>query len=256
MFCNTISNTKYQTHKQCPLKYSYKYVDKYEEDSDTNTDALHFGSYIHKILEEGVNATTFKELEGLSESLRKNYTFGGSYEPKIGVCIKNFLHFNASLKENVATELRYSLDLQDDISVNGVIDRIIRGADGGFLVIDYKTSKREKSRLELYEDEQMKGYCYAVHKLYEVPIKDITIAHYYPLTDNLVTVSYSPVQIHSFLKSIVEEVWKIRKAKKTDFCPRENEFCNWCGYKSLCPKFNDSMLVESRLKTRKKRARY
>ena len=60
--------------------------------------------------------------------------------------------------------------VKDDITLNGVIDRVIKGKDGGYLVIDYKTSKREKSKVELYQDSQLKGYVYAISKLYDVPI--------------------------------------------------------------------------------------
>lgn len=251
MFINTISESKYSTFRQCKLKYRYKYIDRYEEDKGTNTDALHFGSYIHKILEDGVESTTFLELEQIAESLKPNYTFGKAYNPKIDICIKNFLKFNASLTETVATELVYEVEAKGDITLNGIIDRVVIGKGGGYLIIDYKTSKREKSKMELFQDTQLKGYCYAVHKLYGVPIDEITVAHYYPLTDNLVTCKYSTTQIHNYLKNIVEEVWRIRKLKKVEFCPSENKFCNWCSYKSICPVFNSPNEVEGRLKTRK-----
>jgi CRISPR/Cas system-associated exonuclease Cas4 (RecB family) len=124
---------------------------------------------------------------------------------------------------------------------------VIKGSEGGLLVIDYKTSKREKSKIELFEDTQMKGYVYAVHKKFGVPLADITAAHYYPVTDNFVSVKYSQPQINSYKGKIMEEVWRIRKAKKLELCPSKNDFCNWCAYKELCPEFNDSRLVESKL---------
>ncbi len=255
MFINTISESKYSTFRQCKLKYRYRYIDRYEEDKNTNTDALHFGSYIHKILEEGVESTTFSELEQIAESLKTNYTFNDSYLPKINICIKNFLKFNASITGTVATELVYEVEAKGDITLNGIIDRVVKGRDDGYLIIDYKTSKREKSKMDLYKDTQLKGYCYAIHKLYNVPIDQITVAHYYPLTDNLVTCRYSSTQIHNYLKMIVDEVWRIRKLKKVDFCPSENQFCNWCAYKSICPVFSDPNEVEGRLQERKKRSK-
>jgi len=253
MFINTISESKYSTFKQCKLKYRYKYIDYLKEDEGLTTDPLHFGSYIHKILEEGVEATTYQELEDLAKEFKPNYKFNNTYTPKIDLCLKNFLRFNASLEETVATELVYKIDVRDDISLNGIIDRVIKGSDDGYLIIDYKTSKREKTKVELYQDTQMKGYCYAIHKLYNVPIDKIVIAHYYPITDNLVTCRYSTVQIHNYIKTIVDEVWRIRKLKKTDFCASENKFCNWCSYKQLCPIFNDPHTVNSRLDERAKK---
>ena len=249
MFISTISESKSSTFKQCRLKFRYKYSDRIPEQDNNNTDALHFGSYIHKILEEGVKATTMDELLKLAEEEKSNYSFAKSYEPKIEKCLKNFLRFNPSLYETVATELVYEVDLDKErgIKQNGIIDRIVKGKDGGYLIIDYKTSKREKTKFDLYQDNQLKGYCNAVHRLYGVPIDKIVVAHYYPITNNLVALSYTPQQIAMYVKSIIDEVWKIRKLKKDEMFPCKNEFCNWCAYKSLCPEFNDPREVERKL---------
>ena len=51
MFINTISESKAKTFKECQLKYRYKYVDRFKEEAK-NKDALHFGSYIHKIFDK------------------------------------------------------------------------------------------------------------------------------------------------------------------------------------------------------------
>jgi RecB family exonuclease len=230
------------------LKYRYKYVDYLPEPDEANTDALHFGSYIHKIFEDGVNIQSEKELVKLSEELRGEYKVSTDYTGKDLICIKNFLEFNKKLGETVATELSFEVELGKDIKLNGIIDRIIKGKNNTYLIIDYKTSKKEKSKIELYQDTQLKGYTYAVHKMFNVPIKNITVAHYYPLTDNLVNVSYTSNQINSYVKSIIDEVWRIRKAKKESLVATRNEFCNWCPYKSLCPEFNDPLVIEENLK--------
>ena len=226
-------------------------MDRLEEQAN-NADAMHFGSYIHKIFEEGVEATTYKELEDLAIQLEHNYAFNESFKPKIQVCLKNFLRLNASLTEIGQTEMVYEVSAADDITLNGIIDRVVAGSDGGYLVIDYKTGKREKSKLELFEDDQLKGYCYAIHKMLKVPVEDITVAHYYPVSDNLVSLKYSRAQIGAYLKTKIDEVWRIRKCTKKDMIPSRNTFCNWCGYKYVCPIFNDPHLVSKRLVEAKK----
>jgi RecB family exonuclease len=257
MFINTISESKSKTFTECQLKYRYRYVDRIKEER-SNTDALHFGSYIHKILEDGVAETTLEGLTNIAESVKKDYSFSETYNPKIKTCLQNFLRFNATLSETVATELVYEVvyDAEKDIKLNGIIDRIIKGKEGGYLVIDYKTSKRELTEFDLYQDRQMQGYAYAVHKKLGVPLNKITVAHYYPVSNNFVTCKYSPNQIQKYLKEKIDQIWKIRKMKKVEFCAMQNQFCNWCGYKNLCPVFNDSRIVEERLteikKTKKK----
>ena len=253
MFINTISNSKRDTFKQCKLKYRYRGVDRIADYDISNTDALHFGSYIHQIFEDGVEAFDLSGLQRLAEENRENYKFNKSYEPKIELCLKNFLRFNATLPETGVSEQHFDLEVAEGITINGYIDRIIKGKEGGYLVIDYKTSKREKSKIELYQDPQLKGYVYAVHKLYNVPLNKITAAHYYPLTNTFVNVQYTSNQIWAHIKAVVDDVWKIRKAKKVDLVPMRNQFCNWCSYKSLCPEFTEGCIVEQRLSEAKKK---
>tara|TARA_R100000951_G_scaffold74617_2_gene62874 strand:+ start:377 stop:1162 length:786 start_codon:yes stop_codon:yes gene_type:complete len=247
MYIKTISESKYQTFKQCKLKYRYRYVERLPEPGDTNTEALHFGSYIHKVLEDGVNCTTEGELVQIAEEVKGTYKISEKYTGKDLTCIKNFLEFNANLSGTVATELVFEVPVKDDITLNGIIDRVIKGKDGGFLIIDYKTSKREKTKVDLYQDSQLKGYVYAISKLYGVPFKNIVAAHYYPLTNNFVHVTYSVPQITAHARKIVDEVWKIRKSKKEDMRPNRNDFCNWCAYKSACPEFCSTHEVQKKV---------
>ncbi len=255
MYINTISESKYQTFKQCQLKYCFRYVDRLPEPEEANTEALHFGSYIHKVLEDGVEAKTQEEMEQIAESVKGTWDISKKYEGKDSICFRNFLEFNAGLEGSIATELVFQVPVKDDITLNGVIDRVIKGKDGGYLVIDYKTSKREKSKVDLYQDSQLKGYVYAISKLYDVPVKNIVAAHYYPLTNNFVHVQYSVPQINAHVKNIVDEVWKIRKKKKAELKPSRNDFCNWCAYKGLCPEYNDPQTCTKKfdeLKAKKK----
>ena len=149
MYIKTISESKYQTFKQCKLKYRYRYVERLPEPEESNTDALHFGSYIHKILEDGVNAKTQEELVQIAEEVKGTYKVSEKYSGKDLKCIQNFLKFNEQLENTVACELVFEVPVKDDITLNGVIDRVIKGKDGGYLVIDYKTSKREKSNTRI-----------------------------------------------------------------------------------------------------------
>jgi|TARA_A100000172_G_scaffold41301_3_gene25208 putative RecB family exonuclease len=247
VFINTISNSKRDTFQQCKLKYRYRYVDRLKDYDISNTDALHFGSYIHQIFEDGVKSTKYDQLQAIAEEIKGKYTFAKSYNPKIETCLKNFLRFNASLPEMGITEQHFDIEVAEGISMNGYIDRIVKGKEGGYLVIDYKTSKREKSKVDLYQDPQLKGYVYAVHKLYGVPVDKITAAHYYPITDTLVSVKYTNNQIHSHVRGVIDDVWKIRKAKKDELLPIRNQYCNWCSYKSLCPEFCTHDTINKRL---------
>lgn len=248
MYIKGFSPSKLNTFDECQQKYRYKYIHYLGEDfNDTlSRDALQFGSYIHKILEDGFEAESEDELWEHAHRLREGYQFEGR-DDDIGKCIKNFFKFNNALTETVSTEMRFKEEVRDDLEVNGIIDRVIKGETGKYLVIDYKTSKREKTKRELFQDPQLMIYTAAIHKMYKVPIKDIMVAHYYPITGNLVSVRYNPSHIANFLKRLDEKKWSIRRKKADEFGPRRNRFCDWCGYKELCPLFGgtEKMLKEA-----------
>ena len=251
MFIGEISHSKRDTYKQCGWKFLLKYYERIPE-SGNNADAMQFGSYIHKIFELGVSAKTYDELVKIAEEQRPNYTFNDSYNKKVFICLKNFLRFNATLEETVGTEADFRVPLMEGTEQRVVIDRIIKSKKGNYLIIDYKTSSDEKTKLDLFNNDQLKAYTYAASKHYNIPIQKITAAHYYPLTNNFVHVSYLPGQIHKYLNEVQKDVWDIRKKKKDDFSPRKNEFCNWCGYKDKCPEYHSAEDVKCRLEEAKK----
>lgn len=255
-----MSESKSNTFEQCRLKYKYYYVDKLEKQGEKQPH-LDFGSYIHEIFELGYEKDTLADLLIIANDIKKSYRITEGYEKKVETCLRNFLRFNASLGETIGAEWAYEVvyDSEKDIKFNGIIDRIIRSKDGKeFLIIDYKTGRRELKKHDLFQNTQLQGYAYAVHKLMEVPIENITVAHYYPMSGNFVSVKYSWPQIGSYLKKKLTTFWNIRKAKKDDMCPSQNQFCDWCDYKDICPIFNNQSKIneskESMYSVRKRRS--
>lgn len=236
MFLKRLSNSKRETYRQCGFKYLLEYEEKIP-DKGGNIGALQFGSYIHAIFEEGVKAKSLAELEKIADKLRKEYTFDNSYNGKIKTCLKNFLRLNSSLQETVGIELNFTVPVLEDLDYQVIIDRVIKAKTGEYLVIDYKTSKDEKTKVELFSDNQLRGYVYAYSKKFGVPVEKIKACHYYPLTDTLVPISYTSGQIAGYIRELEKDIWRIRKAKKDDLAPRENKYCGNCGKRYYCPKF-------------------
>jgi ATP-dependent helicase/DNAse subunit B len=245
MYINNISNSRGDIIDQCLLKYKYRYVNKFPGFGSLNEDALNFGSFIHKIFEIGYREKDIKSLLKIAEQERANYKVPFSQNERMKICLENFLLWNQKLGETVDVEqsLSIPLDKKNDISFIGIIDRVVKGTKGGYLVIDYKTSKREKKKKTLMDDNQLKGYAWAIHETYNVPYEDIWCAHYYPVTGNFVSVRFSKWQIERWKKKQIEKVWMIRKKKSEEFWPQENKFCNFCEFKPACPKFNSEEQV-------------
>ena len=253
MFINSISASKSDIIDQCLWKYRLKYILKLPGFGSKNEDALNFGSFIHKIFELGYKERDIKSLLKIAEQERSTYKVPFRDNDRMKSCLENFILWNQGLGETMSTEqvVNVPLDEKHDIKFIGVIDRVIKGKDGGYLVIDYKTSKREKKKKTLMDDNQLKGYAWAIHKLYDVPYNKIYCAHYYPVTGNFVAVKFSNFQIDRWKKQQTEKVWRIRKKKKDEFWAQENVFCDWCEYKEACPRFQSDEIVCKRIDEQK-----
>ena len=67
MFLKRISNSKRDTFKSCKLKYKYRYSDKiYSEHftHDSMSFAMQYGSFIHKVFQDGVDLNSLQIAEG------------------------------------------------------------------------------------------------------------------------------------------------------------------------------------------------
>ena len=190
----------------------------------------------------------------LAESEKKTYKVTFKENDRTKACLENFLSWNQKMGKTISTEFpfRVPLDAEKDIHFNGIIDRVIEGNDGGYLVIDYKTSKREKKKNDLLTDKQMMGYAYAIHTTYNIPFDKIWCAHYYPLTNNFVTVRFSKFQIFKWKAKEIDTVWRIRKRTKDEFPAHQNIFCDYCEFQPLCPKFHSESVVKIRIEECKK----
>ncbi len=253
MWVSSVSNSRLDSYRQCGWKYLLKYV-YYIPEPDNGKGYAQFGSFIHKIFELGYEKKTLKELQEIAASVRSKYIF----EDKdfnlnlINTCLNNFLRFNAQLYKTIHTELDMKVEIEPGIFLHVIIDRVVKGLDGSILIIDYKSGFREKTKLELLKDPQMRGYVLAYSKQFNVPIEKITAMHYYPRTNNVVPVVYMNWDVTNQIKYVKNTTWNIRKAKITDFKPTKNSFCNFCGYKdTMCPLFVSPAEVSRRIEEEK-----
>lgn len=183
----------------------------------------------------------------LAEQHKKAYKVPHSYNQRTKTCLDNFFKFNAKLGETMGIELSFEIELLEGVIFNGIIDRVIKGENGGILIIDYKTSKREKSKLELFNDTQLQGYVWAISQIEDIPVSKILASHYYPVTNTFVTTKFNPMQMQSWKKAKVEQVWGIRKKKLSDWFAKKNQFCSFCEYSSMCPLETNPVLAEGNL---------
>lgn len=250
VYTHSLSASREDTFDRCKLSYLFKYVDKIGIQTDSYSGHLVFGNFIHKIFELNPYAKTLKELEATAQSIQEQYKFPKDFNKKIKDCFINYLAFIASFpksNEQPTPEWYFKLALGEKEEYLGVVDRVVKGKDGGILIIDWKTGQ-EKTKSKLANDRQLMGYVLACHIKFKVPISKIIASHYYPVSNTFVTVKFTKNQVLNFIKERKNKLWLIRKLKKSEFTPCRNEFCNTCDYKPLCPLFGGTAaLYESTL---------
>ena len=155
------------THKKCPKKYHYRYIEK----PDVKVEKWAFtelGSCAHRIIElfherllkESIDRADFPTLmkecfvAGVKEfdlRLLQQDTWMPSGEMPgtmaLKVMIQDYLDKLRGFDElpNVlANEMPYSFKLDENTIVRGYIDRVDRVSEGVYAVVDYKTSKDPK----------------------------------------------------------------------------------------------------------------
>ena len=238
--------------EECYLKFKYRYIDRFKEvfnEKKKDADHLQWGLYVHRIFELGEDAETVKDLKIIAEKELGNYHFHQKRLKDLPKILSNFLNFNKKIKKNsVGSEINFEIEEEDmGLITNGKIDRVVKGTDGRYLVIDYKTGK-PKTKAQLMKDVQLVTYIFAICEIYDTTPEKVKVAHYYPHLDKFVDLSI-PTQIyHNVRKKYKSRIWKVRKLKTSELKPTLNNFCNWCGFKDICPLHTDRMLCEARIK--------
>jgi len=133
-------------------------------------------------------------------------------------------------------ELVVRTDLDDDLELRGVVDRLDVAPDGAMRVVDYKTGRSPAPGHESSALFQMRFYALVLARLRgRVPamlqlvyLGDGTVLRHVPGEGELETV-----------EKRIRAVWSgIRRAARDGtWEPRRSALCSWCAHQALCPLF-------------------
>lgn len=265
-----------QTFLQCPRKYQYKYVDKIKEKEFESSPDLILGHSVHAALEwlynqinifkipskdellvkfkdqrdsEIAEATKEKELQLKGEQTIEDYIRRGihylsnyhdKYAPFEGISV-------------VATEASIIFDLNDQTKFRGFIDRLDKEWET-FIINDYKTNKKLPPESKEEYKEQLTLYGLGVQQNYAKYFKTIKARLHYLHFDLMDEWDITPELLATVTKKYGDTIIDIEDKKfhynmgdKKIFEPKENNFCTYCEYYSLCPlrahlKFDDEVV--------------
>lgn len=235
----TLSVSKAKTFDLCKAKYKFCYIDKLPR---IDRDFHIFGSFLHEVLEifhrkiledpslidnwEGLLDESFQEAyEKFSDQIT-----GDQY--KDAKCIINEykeLLNDKGIPNVIDVEKPFYIKINDDVLLNGFIDRIQVDSDGIIHVADYKTTKKKKYLNDYF---QLLTYCYALmledESIKKIRASFILLRHGF----EYMTKEYTRDEVMSVPEKFWDYYSKIEDEKL--WRPNPQFLCKFCDYQDNC----------------------
>ncbi len=243
-----MSYSSLDTYQSCPLKYKFQEIDKIKVPK--SKEAV-FGSIMHDTMK-------FIHTPGiLSPTLEQAMEhFGNSWNPAVfdsedeeraafsqGVkIIQDYYKQNNPADFNIVNpESRFQIEIGEDNPpaggkhiVSGIIDRIDR-IDGGFEIIDYKTTRKMPTQEKVENDLQLSVYLKAFLSRYPKEIDNLSnlkVSLYFLKHGVKLSATRTLEQLKNSEQIFLDTIKLIESSK---FEPVVSPLCDWCGYQSRCP---------------------
>lgn len=215
-----LSYSRIKTHKECPRKAKYKFIDRMKEPGNL---AMDRGSEVHKQLEEYID-----QKRDVPEILLR------------APGVRAFIDVLREIEE-VETEKQYAFDqywrqtewFSPSVYMRVVYDAVLWEPEtASVLVVDHKTGKRYADH-----EDQRKHYAYAAFQLWP-DIEEVTPRFLYIDLDQVdygTTAVAPPPVFHrdkdfKWLQDFCEE--EARQVREDSIFPtRPTARCNWCHFR-------------------------
>ena len=240
-----------ETYKLCPQKYKFQELDRIPA---KKSKAAVFGTHIHAVLKYMFSpGPLFPTRDEVLDYFRANWPPAEKmavtpaekqlYLAEGERMVKNFYAKNAPWNFSVVDlESRFEVLLEDprrrEVHVlAGRMDRIDK-TEGGYEVIDYKTSRRMPSQAEVDQNLQMSIYALGLQKRWpHLAPETITLSLYFlkhgEKLSTARTSEAAAITAQDVLATIGEIQAKIVSGER--FHPLPGPHCDFCPYKSICP---------------------
>ena len=238
-----LSFSRIDTFRQCPLRFAYRYVEGLPEPPSPH---LSWGSSIHTAIE----AMWDDKVDGppqqqtLLDALYHGWDDAGFRDVDRDEKLRWYRRAQQVLGEfharhlpgwrpAVATEQWFAMPLGERVELVGSIDHVEPTADGGFGVVDWKTSKRARPRAEVADSLQLAIYCMAAAHLWGRTPDWVALEYVVPGVR--VTVPAGELDLDRAEQLIEQTAEEMLAA---DFPARPGRLCDWCAFRGICPAFD------------------
>lgn len=246
------SHSRLSSFENCPLKFRYRYIDKLKTKRDSVEAFL--GKRVHEILERLYHHVARHgrppSLAQVLERFRKDWPRHWHadvhivrtenpvefYQNAGERCLENYYrsHYPFDSGETVGIEAPLSMRLDDEgrYRIRGIIDRLVRRAEGVWEIHDYKTSGSLPPRARLASDRQLALYQLGIEQTYP-DVEQVELVWHYLLFDKTLRSSRSLEQLEKLRQDTIALIDEIEAT--TEFPPKPGPLCRWCEYADPCP---------------------
>ncbi|MGM5484061.1 MAG: ATP-dependent helicase [Nanobdellota archaeon] len=247
----TFSPTALIEYSECPKKFElskiYQMPQRGEFDGEGGST---LGSFVHKVLEEGVKSglNSCDEFKKLALEMSSDKEWEGVDISDVNPLLDVFWYRNSSKLGNSEVELKLIFEISG-FKFIGLADRIDHLPDGSVEIVDYKTNKNSispsKRALQLgFYALALISKGYKVSRLTLDMLKlDKPVSMVVDGDDVLNDVGgnkSSNFKLSELKEKILELCNKIKHDYEHSFdCTTDDSPCRFCGYKFYCPKWGE-----------------
>lgn len=143
----------------------------------------------------------------------------------------------------IEARVTLTLDEEENITLQGYIDRLAEKEEGYIQIHDYKTNSHLPTDQHLQNDRQLALYALAIQHNYQ-DIKDIQLIWHYLAFDKELHSKRSPQQLEELKEQTKALIKKIEHTK--DYPTNPSRLCDWCEYKTICKAHSHLYLLKEK----------
>ena len=248
---STLSPSRANDFKTCPLQYRLRTIDRLPEPT---TPAMLKGTLVHAVLERlfdlSAGDRTSQRALGLVEPewerLRQTDDASGVFTDTAAeadwlaearVLVESYFRLEDPRRlEPAERECLIEATTGDGVRLKGYIDRLDVAPSGEVRVVDYKTGRAPGKAFEAKALWQLKFYALALWRTRGVVPRMLRLLY---LKDGQV-LDYSPTRAElEAVERTVTALWRAigQAVTRGDFRPKRSALCGWCAFQEYCPEY-------------------
>ena len=230
-----LSVSKAKTYKDCKAKFKFGYIEKLPK---KERDYHKFGKFLHEILENlhkeiiaGNELPHNKIMTICYNNALKNWEMTQAQSQEaFQILVKYLKNLTNDKSVCLKAEKEFFIEINEEILLQGFIDKVQRDEDGIIHVVDYKTAKSAK----FLEKDFLQLLTYAYALFLEDPSIEKIRASYLMLRHDcsLITREFSVndmIEIKDIFFNYAQQI-----KSETEYLPSPSPLCSYCDFVDNC----------------------